>query len=1174
MREFNSLKWISLCAVLSYASACDPGIDQDPVPSSDTVIAVYNPTARVIPLPNTAALDAADGTLPSLAGEEANALNEMYDYLGTYSGWSPATPIVVPFSGELDADSITDKSVVLYAVKGTEVTELESTASYVKNDENSSVCDATVCGSIITVSPKTTLTPGSQYAVLVTKDVQDTSGNSVREDAPVFFGLSKNAIYEDGEVKLNLFADDPTTAQSLEGIRQQLKPIVASLDLDRDTVASLFTWTVVKNGFTVLDAGAGVIPLPNTLAIEADGTFPSSPLNYCQKVPATEACVAPELVQVACVDNDGCTNAVANLGAGFQCVSGVCKNANCAQGSFDQYLDGLHGWPTTGVPITLPFTGELDESTLSPETVQLYKVVDGVPAKVVGYTLSLDPCGGQIVVTPPVDADGNIIPLGLSENYFAFATRGLKTLVTATDGTVTSLPMLPPTELYAAIQPYEVLIPGAACEAAMFGQACADDAGVCAPFAGEAGTEFKCGKSALVALNVDDATALRLHAVRPLLRGTTEVIEAATDFDYKDLSAVWSWYTWTDTFSVFDPTAGVIPFPNAFLVSGCPPEQPICNLPMGTDPLTMLLTAELATRPGFSTTAASWVPFIGPDPQADTITPDTVAFAETHVTPPVRLTESEYETSFLEGNVIVDFQRPLQKGTLVAGLVTSGVIGGNGFPVQPTPAFVFLRSQYPLVDADGNKTVSQIPDGAGPALEAARDQYKGLFSAAAIFGFDRTNVANSWAYTTQDTTLPIQELRALTIDQLSGGLPTVTAATPNVELPPFANGDGTTTLADQPGVSVDVSNLAAIHWDVEYDTYYWLDATPRLSLTMPTRQAVGVSVFIPATTASCLPPFDVAIVQHGHTSYRKRMSLAYANELAGRCIATVAMDLPLHGGRVPGSTSLHPLSNPADSGSLFVTQDFVAVKALFMQTAAELVVLTKLIKGGAFDAALGSVFSDNTSKIGYLGQSIGSFIGALFVTVEEDVESVVLNVGGGFFTDVLLESASFGPLFTGIGLASGSFAELQALHFIQWLADYVDPYSFAPYIKTENQAAGECGRENTAPCYAPLKNITYAAGTFSAGADLPSNEVMIQMVADETVVPNSTTELLAKTIGISLDDTTYPAGTAHGFISELDETDAVNGKTGACAREQGAAFLASNFAGTGTVITATECLNR
>ena len=1174
MREISSLKWISLCAILSSASACDPGIDIDPEPSTDTVIAVYNPDARTVPLPNTAALEP-DGTLPSLAGTEDTALNLGYDYIGEYTGWSPATPINIPFSGELDETTIVDGSVVLYEVSGTELTKLDATPIYRLNDDAGTLCNKEVCKSVITLSPKKSLKPGTQYAVLVTKDIKGTNGKAIKEDAPVFFGLSKDPIFEDGEVKLGLFDDDPETAQSLEGIRQQLAPIVEGLDMDRDDIASLFTWGVVQNGFTILDPASSTIPLPNTLAIEADGTFPSSPLAYCPQKDE-EGNVLAEQRTVACNENADCSNAVASLGGGFECISGICKNANCAQGGFDAYLDGLHGWPTSGVPITLPFTGELDESTLSAATVQLFKVVDGIPAKVDGYSLSVDAEKGLIIITPPVDENGNPIPLGLNETYFAFATRGLMTFTTAADGTKTTLPLLPPPEVFLAIQPNDVLIAGDACEAGMVATPCAGDKGVCAPFAGDTGVEFKCGKSALVPLGVDDAAAFRLHAIRPLLRGTTEIIEQVTNLKYSDLAAVWSWYTWTDTFSVFDPSSGVIPFPNTFLRTGCPADRPICNIPMGSDPLSMLFYQELSIRPGFSTTAPVWVPFQGPTPKAETLTTDSVLFAETHVSPPPRLTAEEYEVSLLEGNAVLKFNRPLQKGAVVAGLMTSDVIGGNGFPVQPTPAFVFLRSQYPLVNAAGDPTISQIPASAAATLEAARDQFKGLFSAAILFGFERSRVVNAWAYGTQDTTSPVQELRARALDEFTNNPPVVTETTPKIETPPFANGDGTTTLADQMGVKVDVSNLAEIHWNMEFNTYWFLDGMAHLSGNMPSIQPVGVSLFVPATTGTCAPPFDVAIVQHGHTGYRKRIGLAYANALAGKCIASIAMDLPLHGGRIVGSVDLHPDVNPPTSGMNFVSQDFVAVKSLFMQTASDLSILTKLIKTGAFDTALGTNFSNSDSKIGFIGQSIGSFIGTMFVTIESDVQTTVLNVGGGFFSDLLLNSEAFGPLFDGLGLPSGSFAELQTLHFIQWLADYVDPYAFAPYTIVEDPVANECGKPGTVECYATLKEILFdtQSDDFVEGADLPSNEVMIQMVTDESVVPNTGTTLVAKTMGVSLDDSTYPAGVAHGFVVELDPTDAVNGKAAACAREQGADFLAASFSGSGNVITATDCLNR
>ena len=122
----------------------------------------------------------------------------------------------------------------------------------------------------------------------------------------------------------------------------------------------------------------------------------------------------------------------------------------------------------------------------------------------------------------------------------------------------------------------------------------------------------------------------------------------------------------------------------------------------------------------------------------------------------------------------------------------------------------------------------------------------------------------------------------------------------------FGSGNtaGTVPDPDNAMVNVDVSNIQEIHWNVEFDTYWWLDAMNRKTDT-PTRQGVGVTVFIPKTQGGCQPPYDVAIAQHGHTNYRKNMGLSVANEMAAGAMEVIRK----RGHSVPGDISVVGFDN-------------------------------------------------------------------------------------------------------------------------------------------------------------------------------------------------------------------------------------------------------------------------
>ena len=1136
--------WLWVAVVPALLVGCDPEIPQDPEPSGDRVSAVFDPATSTIPLPSTAALEE-DGTLPNLAEGGDDAENDFLTWLGGLHGWSESTPITFPFSGELDPETVNTDTVKMWQVTESGYAELEIQPVYVPNDEEGTVCNPAVCKSIIMVVPAQTPDFGATYAAVVTKGVESAGGQPVTEPAAIFFAASTEPLVVDGEVTVSVLEDDPAQANQLEGLRQLFNPAfeaAAEEGISRPEVASATVWSVSADPFTVLDPDTATLPIPNDIALETDRTFPAAALSFCggpgvtQEEASDDSCDAPSPDWKACETSTDCDQFRESGDPAAQCVSGRCVFTRCAQGQFDTYLDKLHGWPTT-TPITLPVTQPIDEATLTPENVQLWKIAaDGTASQVEGITVSMAPCGDQILITPPA-------PMEYAAQYFAFATKDVESTTVGPTGE--QLELTPSAPILLAIMPHDPAEAVGDCTPDQLEQAC-DGGGVCGISPTAEGFEFKCFESTIS--RVGDADAAAVMAVRPVFRGAVNALEAASDVEWSDLAAIWKWTTWTDTFVVFDPTAGQIPFPHTLLTTGCPDDQPICRLPEAEGPTGAILD-ELRKREGFSSTATNWIPTLGPPLQADTVTQENVLFAEADVIPPPLFPADEYEVSYDYGHILIDFLRPLKPDTLVAGLTTTGLMGSNGFPAQPTPAFVFLRSEFPLVDDDGNKTVAQIPDNETAALlEASREEFEQLFLVALLFGYGRDQVNNAWAYVTGHTYRPLQRLRALTLAEIdTAGLPQATpAATPNV-----VSGVATVPAPDEPTLMVDVSNVEEIHWDVEFDTFNWLSAeTQIVDRANLTRETVGVSLFVPkdnvAGPGGCEPPYNVVIAQHGNTGFRKNYGLALANQLAAEphCLATVAMDLPLHGSRVPGVTD-QPASTPMGNGDGFISANFPATVALFKQATIDLVVLTQMIKGGAFNGVVPS-FSDATSQVGYVGTSLGSFVGVLYLTIDPTPAAGIINVGGGKFSLILEESETFGSLLTDVGLMTGTFETVQALHFVQWLGEHVDPYTFAPYT-IQN----------------PLAEVTWDPATMdyvTAMNPMAPKNVLIQMVQDETVVPNSSTELLARTMGVDLTDTTFPVGTDHGFIDDMDPTDP-DYDAAVCARMQVAQWISSSFAG-------------
>ncbi|QDG49775.1 hypothetical protein FIV42_03185 [Persicimonas caeni] len=744
-----------------------------------------------------------------------------------------------------------------------------------------------------------------------------------------------------------------------------------------------------------------------------------------------------------------------------------------AQNDFYDYLDTLHGWlPST--PLTVPVTGEVDPETLAAEDAMLFRLTESGAEMLDIGSVAFDADANEIVITPAE-------PLELGTQYGYVLTGDIQD----TDGN----PLVTAQTLFFALSSQ--------------------------PLVDEEGNIT----NDLLAQAASPEEAAQLEQLRQFL---SPVVDAAiaNGAERSNILAASQWHTALDPFAVFDPTAGVVPFPNEFIRGddgnvGLP-------LPDDADDLTTAVITELNSRDGFSITADGWLPIQSTNPlDPATITPTSMPLAYVPGQLPELYPEDRYFLEYNEDFSAITFGptgSPFVQGVTTAGLATTDITDTAGLSLKPSSAFVFLRSRNPVF-ADGASTVEQLSDEQAQALEDARQAYQQLFLAALTIGYgDRAEISIAWAFDTDVATEYQQQLNAKAEALANeGGSPSATA-------------DPTTAEADP----ADFTNVGLIQRQAAYTTQWFIDpSAPGGLLETPTTQPVPVQITVPSD-ANCTAPYPVVILGHGLGGEAAGATGVYADRLAEECLATVSLDFPLHGARTPDGAS---------SGELFLTANAIATKNNFLQAVVDLAVLTEVIKEdgleNALDADAGTDLIDETS-IGYAGASLGSLIGVNFVATDGDVNVTALTAPGAKLTGILLEgslSEQILPQLPG-DLQPGTFDFFQTINLLQWIVEPGDPWTFAPHVAAE-----------------PLSPVTYDPSadefTVDEGTNLPSNEMLIQMVQDDATIPNSATERLATAVGVSLDDTTF-SGVDHGF---LDDGNA----EAECALDQIAAWLSSGL---------------
>ncbi len=748
-----------------------------------------------------------------------------------------------------------------------------------------------------------------------------------------------------------------------------------------------------------------------------------------------------------------------------------------------RFLNGLDGYPLS-TPLALPVTGPLDPATLEGK-LSLFEL--GTGAEV---ALALDVSDGLLKAFPPGTTpaeDGPATSLASGRAY-TFVLEG-----------------------------YEGGVRGAAGEPVV-----ADAAFFLVKSRGDLALHPDAMPGA--SRTEKQATAARLAGVQDAF---APLVEAAEDrgVPRERVAVLGSFTTTTQPAVWFDPLSGRIPLPNELLRDR---DTGTVTLPVKPEDSEEQrhLKEGLSTYDGFSTTAGVTLKTTHPVDRDSATGEGRIRL--------FRLDTLEEHTDLL-AEVLEDGSgfsvRPalaLEHGVRYAYVLADGVRDSSGKTVVAQPAGAMLRFASPL-SVDGRSQVGSLDDASAARLEPARKDLEPLLGKLVAEGLSRDRLAAAVPFTT--TTAPEQAL-ALRARLYQDDVPVEPADV--LVATPFERG----LLAVLPSVETVVSGTIP--------TLDTLDP-----YTTASRPGGGAEVrpisFVLTIPRRATPGEPIPVVLFGHGLMTSR-ELAYllADRLALAGYAVFSIDLPLHGERaickqdsecangatcaddhacvdpdgsrgevaklgvdfIPGSPAY-----PVTSGTYFVdVEDLFASRDHFRQAVLDLCQGVRAIRGPSWPGLTGGYVLDG-ADVSYVGMSLGGILGADLAAIEPTIGTFVLNVPGAGLVDLMQESAVFGPQLTaGLGargIEPGSPEMAQFEGIARWVLDPVDPINYAHHA-----------------VHAPL---TYVDPVDGVEKSAPPKRVLVQMAVNDLVVPNPSSERLARRMGVDLVSYT-PLVSNHGFL--------------------------------------------
>ena len=358
------------------------------------------------------------------------------------------------------------------------------------------------------------------------------------------------------------------------------------------------------------------------------------------------------------------------------------------------------------------------------------------------------------------------------------------------------------------------------------------------------------------------------------------------------------------------------------------------------------------------------------------------------------------------------------------------------------------------------------------------------------------------------------------------------------------------------------------------------DPTSFLPKATVAQNVIPMIVTIP-TGCGAMPGtgWPVVIFQHGITRNREDV-FGIASTFGSICMATVAIDLPLHGvtdKTDPFYTAGHERTFDMDlennttgaagadgsidtSGAWFINlNSTITSRDNLREGAADLINLTaslsNLFPGGtnAFD----------TSKVFFLGHSLGGIVGTVFLGADTaaaaltssspKVVAATLASPGGHIAELLRNSPSFEPIIDA-GLASNGL--------VKGTQGYYDFYSEAQAVVDDGDPANYAG---LAAAGHPIHMLEVVG---NGGSNKP-----------DQVVPNSATDLLAVLMSLTPINTAGPhalAAAGGGTLAQFtagDHGSILDPTSSAAVTTEMQSETASVFGSGGTAVVVTDASN-
>ncbi|GAB4186194.1 MAG: lipase [Wenzhouxiangellaceae bacterium] len=523
----------------------------------------------------------------------------------------------------------------------------------------------------------------------------------------------------------------------------------------------------------------------------------------------------------------------------------------------------------------------------------------------------------------------------------------------------------------------------------------------------------------------------------------------------------------------FDPSSGVIPFPNNLLLLGT--TDLTLNIPVADPTDFGNPQVALNALDGFSTLAPWSAGFSTGINPATVMGGSSVRVFEVQlVTGSIAVSNvvreltpgAEYlaTLSSVDSNgatvAIVPLQ-PLKQLTAYMAVLTNGITDTRGNDATPSQAYFIAKRTAPLVDANGASTDPLVPGTTARALEPLRQIINSYEAAAASQGINRDDIVLSWTMTTQSITPTLSVLRSIAEPMPSTVVPSgLTTAQVVPGSPGIANlMIGIISLPYYSGIPSASNPLAPLtdFWTAAPGAYVppfdqlGLDPTStNLTVANPFPVQTGVQTVpllmsVPNAASGRSKPasgWPLIIFQHGITRNRSDL-LAIADTFASQGYAVVGIDQPLHGitdtelgnpnqplaGLYVENTPFGPVANertfdldvlnnatgaPGPDGQIDASgSSFINLSSLLTSRdnnrQAQADLITLAMSAPEFDLDGDGVSDIDSANINFVGQSLGSINGIPFLAVEPTVNTALLSVPGGGIAQLLNGSQTFGP---------------------------------------------------------------------------------------------------------------------------------------------------------------------